>query len=385
MRLIRYEELTWPEVANLPRRLPLFIPLGDDEYDIRAAAGRLKKDEVALLPPVPFGFARRNGDRLGDLHVGLGLLRRVLRGVQRELHRQGFERVYFLDGHGLAPELGGDDLVLLRTACQERQPLPWPDDLWRRVAVVSVGHTEQHGHHLPLGTDAFIVRALAQALEAAAPSEVLCLPAWSYGVSTHTREFPGTLNLGGHVFEDFFLAIVRCLVDHGARMIYFSNAHGGNHSFLVNVVKWAGERWPQAFVATEWLHTTGPALERLRSTKRGGMGHGGELETSYMLHLRPDLVDMRKVTVETDFISTPNYSMDWIEGGRLIANPPWTDDTRSGLYGDPRPATAEKGRLWLEAAVEERLESMREIRQQHERRTARRKARGLEGGDRGPR
>jgi len=93
-----------------------------------------------------------------------------------------------------------------------------------------------------------------------------------------------------------------------------------------------------------------------------------------MLHLRPDLVDMRRATVETGFISTPNYTMDWIESGRLIANPPWSDDTTSGIYGDGKLGTPEKGRRWLEAAVAERVESVREVREQHLRRQARRAA-----------
>jgi creatinine amidohydrolase/Fe(II)-dependent formamide hydrolase-like protein len=96
------------------------------------------------------------------------------------------------------------------------------------------------------------------------------------------------------------------------------------------------------------------------------------------------LVDMSRATAETDFISTPNYFMDWIEGGRLIANPPWSDDTRSGIYGDATLGTAEKGRLWLEAAVRERLESIAEIREQQKRRTARRGATGSGGAGRVP-
>jgi creatinine amidohydrolase len=255
---------------------------------------------------------------------------------------------------------------------EERPPSPWPVDPRRRVFVVSTGHTEQHGLHLPTGTDTFIVDAIARGLAAASPGEVVCLPPWPYGVSTHTREFPATLNLGARVFEDFFIAITGRLAALGAKMVFFSNAHGGNHSHLVNIVKAAGERWPAVFTATEFLHTTGPALSQLRESGRGGMGHGGELETSYLLHLRPDLVDMARATTETDFVATPNYYMDWIEGGRLIANPPWGDDTRTGIYGDATLASAEKGRLWLQAAVEEKLESIQEIREQHTRRTARR-------------
>ena len=114
-----------------------------------------------------------------------------------------------------------------------------------QIVVVSVGHTEQHGLHLPLSTDTIIVQAIAEGIASAAPDGVVCLPAWPYGVSTHTRQFAGTLNLGGRVFEDFFLAIVARLVQLKAEMVFFSNAHGGNHSFLVNVVKSAGERWPE--------------------------------------------------------------------------------------------------------------------------------------------
>ncbi len=364
MQTIAYADLTWPEVARLPRRLPLLIPLGLGEYDLAAVAGHLNAESVVVLPAVPYGFARVDGDPLGRLAVRPGLLRRVLLGIGKELRSQGFERIVFLNGHG-DQGLRGGGIDLLSAPCRP-QPWPtWPADLARRVVVISTGHTEQHGYHLPLHTDTTIVEALAAGLAEAAGDEVLCLPAWPYGVSTHTRQFPGTLNLGGRVFEDFFLAIVDRLATQGAEMIYFSNAHGGNHSFLVNVVKLAGERHPGCFIATEWLHTTGPALQRLRTTASGGMGHGGELETSYMLHLRPDLVQMDKATTEIEFVSTPNYTMDWVEGGRLIANPPWTDDTTSGIYGDGRQGTAEKGRLWLAAAVQERLDSVREVREQH--------------------
>ncbi|HNU04436.1 MAG TPA: creatininase family protein [Anaerolineae bacterium] len=371
MQQIHYADLTWPEVAALPRDLPLLIPLGLGDYDLEGAAARLNAPALGLLPALPYGFSRVDGDPLASLAVRPGLWRRVLAGIAKELRGQGFRRLVLLNGHGdLGPAVRG--LPALDLPFQPQPSPPWPADLPQRSAVISTGHTEQHGHHLPLSTDTLIVQAIADGLTTRAPGEVWCLPAWPYGVSTHTREFPGTLNLGGRVFEDFFLAIVDRLAALGAQTIYFSNGHGGNHSFLVNVVKLAGERHPQRFIATEWLHTTGPALTRHRESAIGGMGHGGELETSYLLHLRPDLVRMALATTETDFISTAGYYMDWVEGGRLIANPPWSDDTRSGIYGDGRLGAAEKGRLWLEAAVEEKLETVRELREQHTLRQIRR-------------
>lgn len=374
MDLIRYDELTWPEVAQLPRRVPLLVPLGSQPIDPRSLARRLRSENAVLLPAIPYGCPRPDDALLDRLTVPPGLLRRVLRAIWRSLLDQGFERIVFLCDRAAAGLLAGSGLRTLSLTAPRHHNRGAPPNLAGKVVVVSVGHTEQHGHHLPLGTDTFIIQALAHALAATIPDDVVCLPAWPYGVSTHTREFPGTLNLGGRVFEDFFLSIVARLVRLGASMVYFSNGHGGNHSFLVNVVKWAGERWPQAFVATEWLHTTGPALDRLRESAHGGMGHGCELETSYMLHLRPGLVHMDRATVETDFIRTRNFDMDWREGGRLIANPPWSDDTRSGIYGDATLASAEKGRLWLEAAVEERVQTVREIREQYQRRLARRRS-----------
>jgi creatinine amidohydrolase len=77
------------------------------------------------------------------------------------------------------------------------------------------------------------------------------------------------------------------------------------------------------------------------------MGHACELETSLILHLRPELVHMEKVVDETDFVTTQSYYMDWVEGGSLIANPPWDDDSATGAYGAGSLATAQKGRLWL--------------------------------------
>jgi creatinine amidohydrolase len=206
--------------------------------------------------------------------------------------------------------------------------------------------------------------------------QAFSLPIFPYGVSTHRQSFAGTMNCRGRAFEDFWLAVVDGLVARGFDRFYLMSGHGGNCSFLVNVVKYAGERHRRIFCATAWLHTSGdaaaPVVQSTRRSQRGGMGHAGELETAMMMFLRPDLVHMEHVVDETDFISTANYYMDWIEGGSLIANPPWDDDTATGAYGAGSLATAMNGRIWLEAGIAEKVGHIGEIHEQHTRREARR-------------
>ncbi len=260
-----------------------------------------------------------------------------------------------------------------------------PDSEHSKVILMPIGHTEQHGLHLPLSVDTHIIDAIARGTASKAPKRAYTLPVMPYGVSTHRPSFAGTLSAGGRSFEDFWLGVIDALVARGFDRFYLMSGHGGNTSFLVNIVKYAGERYRRIFCATAYLHTSGTigaaALEKYRTSKIGGMGHACELETAFMLHLRPELCHMERVVDETDFIATPSYYMDWIEGGSLIANPPWDDDTRTGAYGAGSHGTAEKGKLWLESAIEEKVGHVEEIHEQHERREARRNAGfGLWGG-----
>jgi creatinine amidohydrolase len=369
--VIHYGDLTWPEVAALPRDLPLVLPLGSG-CDLTRAAGALGIGELCLLPALPYGW------RGSPVAVEPELISRALQGILSAPGQEGFQRLVVLAPEALELELEGAEMLHAPPGTLSDDP---PGALRlspQRVVLVPVGHTEQHGLHLPMSTDTIIIEAIAQGTAAGAPERAETLPAFPYGASTHRGQFAGTFNMGGRTFEDFMLGVVGALASAGADRIYLMSGHGGNMSFLVNVVKFAGERFPAAFTATAYLHTSGrigsEAIARHRRSKRGGMGHAGELETSMLLHLRPDLCRMDRVVDETDFITTPNYYMDWVEGGELIANPPWTDDTQTGAYGAGSLATAENGARWLEAAIQEKLAHVEEIHQQQDRRLARRAA-----------
>ena len=367
-----YDELTWPETAVLPRTTPLIIPLGTG-YDLGRLADYLGQPErVGLLPAIPFGW------RGSGLAVAEGVLTAVLQNLLNSVREDGFTRVYALVPQDMNLGLGDQVIVLPHPTQIEPAPLLPPASEVGKVVVIPIGHTEQHGYHLPLSTDNLIIEAIGVGVSTAVPDHAVTLPTFPYGVSTHRQAFAGTLNVQGRAFEDFWLAVVDGLVGRGFDRFYLMSGHGGNCSFLVNVVKYAGERHRRIFCATAWLHTSGhiaaPVVQATRISARGGMGHAGELETAMILHLRPDLVQQEKAVDEIDFISTPSYYMDWIEGGELIANPPWDDDTATGAYGAGSVATEGNGRCWLEAGIAEKVAHVHEIHEQHTRREARREA-----------
>jgi creatinine amidohydrolase len=371
-----YDDMTWDAVAALPRDTPLVLPLGWG-YDLNALAGQLSQPaQIGLLPLFPFGWRR------SWIEVPEPIFFQYISNLLNSLRDDGFSRVYCLAPQGLDPQ------SFFNTSSRESfltlpnwkrnvpvTPLPAESELGK-VILIPIGHTEQHGYHLPLSTDTIIIEAIAQGTCASLPTRSFALPVMPYGVSTHRASFAATMNAGGRAFEDFWLAVIDVLVTRGFDRFYLMSGHGGNSSFLVNIVKYAGERHRRVFCATAWLHTSGKigaaALEKYRTSPIGGMGHAGELETSFLLHLRPDLCHMERVVDEVDFVATPDYYMDWIEGGSLIANPPWDDDTKTGAYGAGSHATAEKGRLWLEAAIEEKAAHVEEIHLQHELREKRR-------------
>jgi len=370
----RFDELTWPEVAALPRDTPLVLPLGRIT-DPTSVSTLLKATQpVGILPSIPFGW------KGSGLEVQEQVFAALVCNLVGNLLEDGFTAVHVLAPAGL--DMGSGIPTLELPALKATSlVLPVEHD---KVVILPTGHTEQHGYHAPLSTDTLIIEAIAKGTARAIPGQAFSVPVFPYGVSTHRRSFPGTFNSGGRAFEDFWLAVIDTLVKNGFTRFYLMNGHGGSSSFLVNVVKYAGEKYPHIFCATAFLYLSGPqgvaALEAKRQSKLGGMGHACELETSLVLHLRPELVHLERAVDETDFISTPNYYMDWIEGGALTANPPWEDDTRTGAYGAGSLGTADKGKYWLEAAIAEKVEHVGEIHEQYRRRRERRAESHSSGG-----
>jgi creatinine amidohydrolase len=215
------------------------------------------------------------------------------------------------------------------------------------LALVPLGSTEQHGPHLPESTDHRIAEALAR--EAARRTGFLCTPTINIGVSSHHRQFHGTMWVDAPVFRDYVESLTRNLTYHGIDRVVFVNAHGGNVAHLREV----GRRLRDDEVAytVEWMWDESiPGLVDEVFEHNGP--HGGPKETAMMLHIADELVreDQFERARDEGIRDVENFDSR-THGSRTFYDA--IDNTASGVLGDQTGATREKGRRLFEAASDQ--------------------------------
>ena len=221
-----------------------------------------------------------------------------------------------------------------------------------RVVILPLAATEQHGPHLPLATDRLIAEGICGGLETKLGDKILILPCPPVGYSMHHRGFAGTLSLTHAQLMESAATLLGCVQEDGFGNILVLNAHGGNIALAGVLMERLGERCPDARLAfTSWWQVAAEALGEITETGPGGVGHACEFETSLLLHLHPELVRREKIAAGTN---VPTHA--WAEGDMLRAAPvklqrSMAQMTRNGVFGDPRTASAEKGRAILDAVI----------------------------------
>ncbi len=228
------------------------------------------------------------------------------------------------------------------------------------VVICPVGAVEQHGPHLPLSTDLEIARAAADAVVDAAGDELdlWLLEPLAYSKSNEHAWSPGTMWLGASTMLSVLDDLGRCVAATPAERLVFLNGHGGN-SALLNVA--CRELRLAHGLRTFLTHPHVPPDHGGPSTEvELGMGiHGGLGETSTMLHLRPDLVDMAQAVRRVPERLADN---DHVRFGGAVSFGWLADDFGpDGHIGDPTGATAEQGMVAFEAAVVALIAQMREV------------------------
>jgi creatinine amidohydrolase len=220
------------------------------------------------------------------------------------------------------------------------------------LLVLPTAAIEQHGPHLPLATDTLINNVCLGRAFALLPEDmpIYALPPVCYGKSNEHIGFPGTLSVSAATFMAVLRDIGASVASAGFRKLVLYNTHGGNSS-LVDVMArdLRAEFGLQTFTV---FGSAGAAFEGLDPQERKYGFHAGEVETSFLLAATPELVDTGAYTV--------NY-IARLEDKQILqpengaANFAWLtrDIASSGVLGDPRPATAEHGELWLNAAAQQ--------------------------------
>jgi creatinine amidohydrolase len=222
------------------------------------------------------------------------------------------------------------------------------------VAVLPVAAIEQHGPHLPVSVDATLVDGIVAAsiphLPADAP--VLFLPTQQVGKSTEHIRFPGTLTLSAETVIRLWCEIGESVARAGVRKLVLFNSHGGQVSLMDIVARELRTRCDMLCYSVNWYNLPLDEANRQFSAGEHRFGiHAGDVETSMMLALAPQRVDMAQAK---DFPSTSqdraaNFP---ILGNGTSAKLGWQmqDYNPEGAAGNAAAATADKGRVVVEAA-----------------------------------
>ncbi|MFV1980029.1 MAG: creatininase family protein [Rhodothermia bacterium] len=218
-------------------------------------------------------------------------------------------------------------------------------ELDRSIAVVLLmAATEQHGPHLPLATDRMIGEHFCLELNRRFPDDVLILPSMAVGCSEHHLDFAGSLSLQHATLLGQATDTLDSVIRHGFRNLIVLNSHGGNRAVSQVLLETFGFRNRQVnMVVATWWTIAASGLLKLNDTGRGGVGHGGEFETSLMLAIAPDLVHMDEVVPPQNSETYPWAAADMLRGPKAGLYRTMREMTPNGVFGDPRPATAEKG------------------------------------------
>ena len=240
------------------------------------------------------------------------------------------------------------------------------------IAILPVAATEQHGPHLPLAVDTALVDGvIAAALpHIAAEVPALFLPTQAVGFSPEHAAFAGTLTLKSETIIRLWTDIAESVAAAGVRKVVLFNSHGGQVGLLDVVARDLRARLGLLVYSVNWfgLPLTGPQgddVNALFSVHEHRYGiHAGEIETSMMLALNPEKVDM---TQAQNFASTSEdrskaYA---ILGNGKSAKLGWQmqDYNAAGAVGNAAAATPEKGRTVLDAAGRALAQMLSELHQ----------------------
>jgi creatinine amidohydrolase len=231
-------------------------------------------------------------------------------------------------------------------------------DMSRVIAVLPLAAVEQHGPHLPVGVDAAIQQGMIDRVVDRLPDDldILFLPLQAIGVSIEHGDFPGTLSLSHETALRLVTEIGEGVARAGCRKLVLLNSHGGNTPLLSQAALELRARRGMLAVSCSWHRFGYPdGLFSLDEIRLGV--HGGEIETSLMLALASDFVDMARAARFRSASESFERDFTWLRADKPIGFGWMTQDlSPDGALGDAAAASAAKGEAaadyWATAFVE---------------------------------
>lgn len=224
------------------------------------------------------------------------------------------------------------------------------------LLLLPLGQTEEHGHHLPVGTDTFIAERVceetARALAASVPT--LVLPPIEYGYSNQVMtNWAGTFTLPTRLVMDLIVEVCKSVIRMGFTKIVIVNTHGHHQHLAVTAARKIADITGIDVAVLMPNHLIGQEFAKVRKSKPGGACHGGEYETSLMMHFGHD-VDLSEADTGDVLKDTSEFcSNDALTGGGKVFWSTWArQPSNAGIYGDPTVASAETGRKAFEAIID---------------------------------
>lgn len=223
------------------------------------------------------------------------------------------------------------------------------------LALLPLGATEQHGPHLPSGTDTFTVESIARESASIAGRISIALAApLPFGSSSHHLVYGATLSISTETYYKVLCDLIESLVQDGFTKIFLLNGHGGNHELAQLAARDMALKHPARIAAGSYWTIAWDALTAAQAHEHRRLpGHAGDFETSLMLSLRPELVSANKPHRDDFTTSDPRrFEAAW----RHERHGFWTDI--EGYTDSPDQANAENGvkfRAIITRAVAEAL------------------------------
>jgi len=232
-----------------------------------------------------------------------------------------------------------------------------PDELMKldkqhTVVVLPIGCIEKHGAHLPLGTDGLAIEKVA--IKAAEKTGAIVLPTIYYAYVPENRHLPGTITLSSQTLLKMLEEICDEVYRNGFKKILLLNGHGGNIRPLrlfLRDMQAKGKKY-NLYILTDPWSPIKDVIDRIKESKV--IGHAGEIETSYMMYLYPNLCKIDERVREA------NLGVEkLVEGVEAMTD--WIGYAIEGYVGDPSKANPEKGRILFDAWVNKVAEIMEKI------------------------